>query len=450
MESFSYRAFLQVHHLLHTPTSPDNPLTPLWGQFRTWRDTRAWKSLTDRLRDYAKDHHRTLFISANGIARYVDLQVVGIWGNWRTQEGRVDLSESQLPVWRSLVRRGRALAGKRVPVVLFHDWGFGDPPFPFLSVPPSQRELWIRIRGAEIYAAGAFFAFPVLGPFGCDASRDGTLPVIARQTAFYQRHRDLFLRGRYVGAQSLTSETANLTLACWWLSEPPTLVVHVVNRNVVENRVQRKGPVVIRVPVTSAPETAFAVSPDWDGQQTLTTRMTKDHLEVTIPALDAYAIALLRYSHAVELHQLEDPLRTLPTASWSRPTRNEFRVRPDGSVQNEAELNAFLQGKLHTHLRNPPTFLVCAKVPGKLLVTVRAVAATGARLQCLVDGKPTKTVDLPDLDGKNDGAAPEYNKVLVFPLPAGDHRVSLVNVGPDWLTVSAYEFQGTFSVPSGK
>ena len=135
--------------------------------------------------------------------------------------GTSTLSESQLPTWRSTVKQGHGTVGRRVPVVLFHDWGFGDPPFPFLAVPPSEREIWMRVRGAEIYAAGAFFAFPVLGPFGCDAQRDGTLHVIQQQTAFYQRHRDLYLRGRYAGSDALASDVPNLTLAAWQLDERP-------------------------------------------------------------------------------------------------------------------------------------------------------------------------------------------------------------------------------------
>ena len=109
--------------------------------------------------------------------------------------------ENQLPYWRSLVESGRELAGKTVPVVLFHDWGFGETPFPWMAVSPADRELWMRTRGAEIYAAGGFFAFPVLGPFGCNAAQDGTLGCIATQAAFYQAQRSLYLKSRYLGCE---------------------------------------------------------------------------------------------------------------------------------------------------------------------------------------------------------------------------------------------------------
>ena len=45
-----YRAFLRKKELLEAPTSEKNPLAYLWWQFRTFRDDRAWKSLTDRIR----------------------------------------------------------------------------------------------------------------------------------------------------------------------------------------------------------------------------------------------------------------------------------------------------------------------------------------------------------------------------------------------------------------
>jgi hypothetical protein len=191
MSSFDYRGYLRVNGWLEKPDQPANLLNGAWSQFRQWRDDRVWKGLTERIRTYGREKGRTILISANGLARYVDLQVLGVWGQWSTQAGHIDLSENKIAYWRSQVQKGRDLAGARVPVVLFHDWGFGNPPFPWLAVPPAERAIWMRTGGAEIYAAGAFFAFPVLGPFGCDAKKDGTLPVISQQAAFYRQHREL-------------------------------------------------------------------------------------------------------------------------------------------------------------------------------------------------------------------------------------------------------------------
>jgi hypothetical protein len=375
----------------------------------------------------------------------VDLQVLGVWGDFSAKGGHVDLSESQIPVWRSTVMRGRELAGKRVPVVFFHDWGFGDPPFPFLALPPSEREIWDRVRGAEIYAAGAFYAFPVLGPFGCDAGRDGTLREIARQTTFYQANRDLYLKAEYVGSEMLRAEAPNLSLAASWLAGDNTLLLHLINRELRDGALAPREGLAVEIPVSGGPKTALAVSPDWEGEQEVRFEKHGATLRVTLPQLEAYAVVKLAYGGPVDLADLRDPARIVPPRMWARPTRNEFVVRPDCYVENGGDLNGYLQGRLHTYLRNPPTFLANAKTPGRLLVTVQAVSAGGSRVEYSVDGELRQSVDLPDLDGKNDGQAPEYNRLLTFDIPAGRHQLTLDNTGADWCTISWYEFQGEFA-----
>jgi len=444
MGTFDYRGFLRKKGLLEQPTSDRNPLSALWWQSRSFRDDRAWKTLTDRIRAYAAEQGRTVYLSGNGLAKYVDLQVLGVWGDFRTKEGHIDLGDSQIPTWRSTVVRGQELAGKRVPVVFFHDWGFGDPPFPWLALPPSDREVWMRVRGAEMYAAGAFFAFPVLGPFGCDAGRDGTLREIARQAAFYQANRDLFLGAQYVGSEAIQTEAPNLSLAASWSDGSSTLLLHVINRELRDGHLSARENVPIEIPVSETPKTALAVSPDWTGEQAIPFEKRGAAVRVALPRLEAYAIVKLAYPGPLDLSVLKDPARMVPPRSWARPTRNEFMVRPDGYVQNAGDLNGFLQGRLHTHLRNPPTFLANTQTAGRLLVMVQAVAMGGANLDYWVDGELAQSVDLPDVDGKNDGSAPEYNRLLTFDIPAGRRRLTLDNTGADWCTISWYEFQGEF------
>jgi len=385
-----------------------------------------------------------LLISGNGLVKYVDLQVLGVWGNWRVRDGHVDLSESLVPQWRSLVERGVAVAGKPVPVVLFHDWGFGEPPFPWLAVPPPDRELWMRTRGAEIYAAGGFFAFPVLGPFHCNAAEDGTLGCVASQTAFYQAHRDLYLQGCYLGYERLTSDTDRLSLAVWWHPERQALLVHVINRAAEGAALVPRRDVTIRLPLTVAPTAATVVSPDSSGETPARCRLAGQTLELTLPVVQAYDVAILQYGAKPDLTALADPVYARPTPRWGRPERSEFRVGPGGAVENASDLVSYLQGMLHTELRNSPTFLVRAEAPGKLEVHVRAVAAAGARLEYRVDGVKAQTVDLPDLDGKNDGGVLEYNRTVSFDIPAGEHKLTVDNVGGDWAVIDWYGFRGKF------
>jgi len=436
--SFDYRAYLKVHGWTGNPHVPQNPFRTPWHEFRRWRDDRAWKSMCDRLRAYAASKRRRVFLSANGLAPYVDLQVLGVWGLWRVKDGRIDLAESQLDDWAALVWRGRALARRRVPVVLFHDWGFGG--FPWLEVSPSQRKLWIRIRGAEIYAAGALFAFPVHGPFGQDASQDGTLPEIIRQAKFYQQHQSLYLNAQVLGFEPLETKEPMLSLALWRRADPPALILHLINRQTESDEPKPRRQIAVRIPGVSPPKSVRIVSPDWPGQQQGSTAADNGGTTVIISELTAYAAAILEYDTLPEMKQFGT--RIVPFPEWTRPERNEFIVEKDGTVQDAWALNAFLQGKLHAHLSNPPTFTVHMPKGGAVRVHVRAVAALGARLECLVDGRSIQTIELPDRDRKNDTDAREYDATYEFPIPPGRHRVTLQNSGADWLRVAWYAFTG--------
>ena len=432
-----YRAWLQKRGLAYkAPTAHFAPAE--WHAFRRDRDDRAWKLLTDAIRTYAANKGRRVFISGNGLARYVDLQVLGVWGHWRVKDGAVDLSENQIQDWASTVAAGRSLAGARVPVVFFHDWGFNG--FPWMKVSPPDRELWMRVRGAEIYAAGAFFAFPVHGPSGDDALRDGSIHEIARQTAFYHRNKALYLDARVLGFEPIETDAPLLSTALWRRENPPALLLHVINRQAQNSKPARRGNVTIKLPVAEAPKAVRIVSPDWDGEQRGNARLENGHVTVTLPSLDAYAVAILDYDRLPEVKLSSS--RIVPAGEWGRPERSEFAVEPDGTVRDAWALPAYLQGNLHAELREPPVFLLNLPRGGKLQVHVRAVAKLGAKLECIVDDGPAQTADLPDLDGKNDAHAMEYDKTFEFTVPPGRHRVTLRNVGGDWAFVSWYAFAG--------
>lgn len=440
IESFQYRAYLRQKALLDAPTSERNPLRDEWWQFRTERDDRAWKWLTDAIRDYARQKGRRVYLSANGLAKYVDLQVLGVWGLWKTRDGRVDLSESQIPGWYRTVREGWYVAGRRVPVVFFHDWGFDG--FPWMRATPSERELWMRTRGAEIYAAGGFFAFPVLGPFGNDALRDGTLREVAKQSAFYRRHQHLYLHAQPVDIEVVKSEQPLLSTALWLRQSPPALIVHVVNRQVQRTELVRRRNVVLTVPVQTLPQKATAFSPDGQAQRVRVER-APEGIRLYLPELIAYSVVVLEYPRLPAWSRGYVP-RVIPTDRWEKAPENLFRVQPGGIVEDGWKMVTYLQGTLHQQMRQPPTFVLNAPRGARLHVHVRAVAQAGANLLLLVDGAVRQRVDLPDRDGKNDGTAREYDRVFTFRIPAGAHRVTLDNQGSDWVAIDWLAFEGEF------
>ena len=366
----------------------------------------------------------------------MDLQVLGVWDNWQTNNGRIDLSESQLDVWGSTVAAGWRMAGKQVPVVLFHDWGFDG--FPWGEISPEDRRLWIRVRGAEIYAAGGFFAFPVHA--GNDSRRDGTLPEIARQSRFYQRTRT----STWARSFSASSPWKPASRAQPGFVETHVSAVAHPPRDQPPGRTgqaqSRRSSVAIKLPTGSMPKAVSIVSPDWEGEKPGEAHRGGGKLTVVVPELEAYSVAILPYDQppAVTL----SGRRIVPSWEWVRPARNEFAVPERELIPEQWRVPGLLQGMLHRHLRNPPTFVVNMARGGSLAVHVRGVAMLGARLQWQVDGRVVQVVDLPDRDGKNDAMAKEYDQTFEFAIPPGRHRVTLDNIGGDWACIGWYAFKG--------
>ncbi|MCS7192819.1 MAG: hypothetical protein NZ937_07560 [Armatimonadetes bacterium] len=451
MRTFNYRAYLKRHGFAEQspqnpyntgPFSPENPFREEWIRFRRERDERAWHYIVEKIREFARQRNKKVFVCANGIAKFVDFQVRGIWDLWKLKDGRVDLNFSQMKDWASVVREGWFVSGRKVPVLLFHDWGFG---FPWTEVPPSDREIWIRVRGSEIYASGGFFAFPVSGLANSqDAFRDGTLDEIARQTAFYQKNSRLYKDAIPIAFDELQTKPEQLSTALWVKFEPPTLLVHIINRQMKDFQL-RKGSVDLWIPVKDFPQKVNVFSPDdtkkdvkiqWDGKQ----------LTLTLAEIEAYSVIELQFKDFPKWSDDFAPkLRPLPR--WERAPENTFVVRRGGIVENDWQLVSFLQGKLHTRLRNPPTFIVNAPKGGKLEVFIRSVAVGGALLVLKVDGVTTQTVLLPDKDKQNIGQTNEYDQVFTFEIPAGEHRITLDNEGSDWAFVDWLAFRGEFDEP---
>ena len=165
---------------------------------------------------------------------------------------------------------------------------------------------------------------------------------------------------------------------------------------------------------------------------------------MSIDRLDAYCAAVLHFDASVDFAPLRDPVRTATAHRWERPAQSNFLVRADGLIAESDDLQSFLQGHYHAELRNPPTFIVNAVAESRLLVHVRAVATAGAKIEYRIDGVTKQTLDLPDLDGKNEDGRAEYDRTFAFPIPAGQHRLTLDNVGGDWAVVPWIAFDGRF------
>lgn len=301
INSFNYRVYLQKFGFTKVPWSSDNLLAKEWWKFKNERDDRAWKKMTDELRAYALNKGRRVFISANGMAKYVDIQVQNMgMESVKKYEGQLDLSENWIDKWNLIVRKGWDVAGHKVPVVFFHDFGgSGDAPiFAWMELSPSEKNLWIRARGAEIYASGGFFAFPIFGPFGCDAMRDGTIREIAKQTEFYQRNKQLYLQAEFIS--SIKTMPPFLSVALWRREKPPALLLHIINRETVQGKLKKQTNVAVDLPFAQLPKKITVFSPDWEGTKSGKAQKKGKCVSIEIPELEAYAVVVLSYERLPE------------------------------------------------------------------------------------------------------------------------------------------------------
>lgn len=244
MRTFDYAVYLRENHWAHQPQQPGNPLAGIWGTtllwelqpvsadtYCAWRSNSVWRYWTTQIRAYAARRHRRVWLAANGLNRWVDFQIgadLYFWQFPRSRTGQLDCTSSYLSYWRSYYAKSRALMnGKDVPIMIFHDWGGSVPWIDQLT--DAQRVAWIHAYAPEVFAAGLFFAYPVLGPGGYNAATDGTLKAIESQARFVKMVSPLLRdvtwqepkMARYSGRSVLTVQ-----------KQPRThrVIIHLINR----------------------------------------------------------------------------------------------------------------------------------------------------------------------------------------------------------------------------
>lgn len=440
---FNYRAYLVKRGMACDPLAKDNPLAPEWGRgwwdkgtFCEWRMDQAWRYLCDHIRERARAVGRRVYIHANGLAKYVDFQVVGMGPNWLGARDGMSTAPSYLWRVRGLVAQGRKLVGRRVQVVFFHDWGFRG--FPFGSLAPEQRMAWMKVYGPEFYAAGGIFCWPVT------LAAQGTseeLAFIRRYAGWYRRHGHWFLKGRPADEGRVGIVVANkprLTIATWDVPEENLRLVHVINHNWQDGIVAVEG-CELQIPSGHAPKSVFVDSPEMPAAQPVRAQVRDDLVHVRLPRFEGYCVVGLRYDKLPAPEELPAPATVIATrVYWARPARSRFVIRADGSVEGVEDLCRYVQGRLHPDLRNSPVFVVDLRRPARFGVHVNSVAQMGAVLELHLDGRRALQAPLPDTDGQNDGAAGEYDQDFWINVPPGKHEIAVRNPGGDWLSVDYY------------
>lgn len=456
MRTFDYAAYLRKNGWADDPNQGANPLAPMWGEpnaitgnsYSADRNNEVWHDWITHIRAYAKAHHRRVWIAANGLNRWVDYQIMGCpWNMPFDTHNHFKCTGTNLPYWRAAYERSQELMdGRDVPIMTFHDWGVG---MPWMNLTSAERVAWLNAYAPEVFAAGLFFAYPVHGPFGCDAATDGTLNTIQKQARFVLSIAPLL---HHVVWQDQTAARFSGTAETVIEGQPAQrhLIIHLINRdydglNPVQQTSRRLEVALAVRPISVTihnADTGKMVSAKWSysASNPLNGHRNGGTLTVNIPSLltwDVVRINLREWRHL--------PYPTDITVScvqlWQRPTQNLFQVSPQ-NADNLYGLNGIIQGRLHPDLRNNPTFVVKYRKAGRFEVHVNSVAILGARLIIRVDGKPSLTMPIADRDGKNDGNAEEINTTYSVPIPPGHHRISVDNNGGDWFTVDWYRFIG--------
>ena len=239
IQTFNYAAYLRKNHWAYEPQHKGNPLASIWGapqaitaeSYSAWRNNSVWHYWVSHIRAYAARRNRRVWIAANGLNRWVDYQIGGggaIWNFPRSPDGRLDCTSSYLTDWRSYHARSRELLdGRDVPIMIFNDWGNGMPWMNNLTA--AERAAWLGAYAPEIFAAGLFFAYPVLGPWGCNVATDGMLTIIQKQAKFVKNISPLLRRVVWQNP-AIAAYTGKAEIIIQRQPHAHRLIVHLINR----------------------------------------------------------------------------------------------------------------------------------------------------------------------------------------------------------------------------
>jgi hypothetical protein len=449
INSFDYRSYLKRMGALEQPfLSGKNPLAAEWGApsdatdetYCGSRNRRAWEYMVQSIRAYAAKKGRPLWITANGLNGLVDYQTVGVWENWPVKDGRLSVEPCFVTRWRGAIDFSRRTLGREAPVVVFHDWGFG---IPWEKIPREDRILWLRVYAPEVFASGAFFAWPMSGCGGSTrADRNGTYEEIWHLARWYKAHSELYHNAEWMGLDLAKTEPLVVTT----MVQQPAVqrrLVHVINKKCRDGQLVPREKFVVRVPSGSTPRAVWVVSPDFGDRKAAKFTWGDGMVAVEMERLDAYNVVILEYDKLPDDDALILGRLVLGTEKrWGQRGGSEFAVTKRGLGKTDGPLSGYLHGQYHKEMRVTPQFKGEFGPDAAISVKINSVAVLGAELLVLVDGQRVAREIAPDKDGKNEGSVGEYNKTVTARIPPGAHVVTLENAGGDWMTIDEVVFEG--------
>jgi hypothetical protein len=315
--NFNYRTYLQAQGWDRDPLTSANPLAREWGDVtdnRMYADDISftatylryyWKKMVDELRAYAMNTaHRRILITSNGLFPYVDINTVGMY-TWNPDEktpdgkgadyvpvtgGHLNGAKSLQANYRYLKDKSAQIAGD-VPVAVFIDWPT-DMMTAYLNLPPSEKQDYWRIFGAEAYANGLFPSFHLKDTLNPPAEQYGMLGFLQTYSQFYKDHRALYRDTTY-GTQTVRVEVGNVSASLLVQRRGGARALHLVNHNYDQGITPQTG-FSVEIDLASCPRQVTMVSPDFAGSKVAASTCSQGKLRVTVDQLDYYDVLVLK------------------------------------------------------------------------------------------------------------------------------------------------------------
>lgn len=141
-----------------------------------------------------------------------------------------------------------------------------------------------------------------------------------------------------------------------------------------------------------------------------------------------------------------------PLLGWGPSNHTDYAIRPDGTVENNADFAATLFSDSKKNIKRPLRFHVTYPSRGKLIFRVASVSSN-AVLHIRVDGEEVYQKEFTTGPGEGEWQETKfyeqwgiwqsrYDKDYEVIIPAGEHVIEFENTGADWISIGRYTFTG--------
>ena len=300
-------------------------------------DDWVWEFIHRHTKAYGDVQGKTVYVTANGISPLSDYHDAGTY--WPPVEDKdawilhLDGRMVQMAYWKSKNKWAKLI--NDVPTMMFLDYGFEGFPFQDLAT-QAERETYLRIYPAEMYASGLRFSYPVKIGWGYEAYTDWnvfhtytTYDVIMEQATFFNAHSSLYCNvsqsprekevkilvdGEWIPpfngdltGESPVNET-KVSISLMDSVDGMNSYLHVINHNwdCVSHKMIPQSDVPVEIPVKDGCLNMKIVSPDFTGEISLDLQYENGTVKTIIPNLAYYDVIEISYGMHVDIEKPND------------------------------------------------------------------------------------------------------------------------------------------------